>query len=121
MTQFGCAQACSGVTSRKVAGSRVRNGPPDAVIKGILESEYTRIPLWREKPESELPKSLAFRFTYTKKPRRVLIGLIWPMCGAVDSKPFGTKSSFILTANLISAPGKFIQPPEQWLSARGIR
>ncbi|MDH8367606.1 hypothetical protein QIG37_28155, partial [Klebsiella pneumoniae] len=28
------------------------DGPPDAVIKGILESEYTRIPLWREKPEN---------------------------------------------------------------------
>lgn len=28
------------------------DGPPDTVIKGILESEYTRIPLWREKPEN---------------------------------------------------------------------
>ena len=31
MTQFGCAQACSGVTSRRLAGAWVRNGPPDAV------------------------------------------------------------------------------------------
>ena len=31
MTQFGCATACSGVTSCKLAGSRLRNGPPDAV------------------------------------------------------------------------------------------
>jgi len=31
ITQFGCAQAWSGVTSPSVAGSRVRNGPPDAV------------------------------------------------------------------------------------------
>ena len=29
--QFGCAQACSGVTSRRLSGSRSRNGPPDAV------------------------------------------------------------------------------------------
>ena len=28
------------------------DGPPDAVIQGILEAEYTRIPLWREKPEN---------------------------------------------------------------------
>jgi hypothetical protein len=31
ITQFGCAQAWSGVTDASVAGSRVRNGPPDAV------------------------------------------------------------------------------------------
>ncbi len=31
ITQFGCAQASSGVTSASVAGSRVRNGPPEAV------------------------------------------------------------------------------------------
>ena len=31
MTQLGWAQASSGVTSRKVEGSRVRNGPPEAV------------------------------------------------------------------------------------------
>jgi CBS domain containing-hemolysin-like protein len=28
------------------------DGPRDAVVQGILESEYTRIPLWREKPEN---------------------------------------------------------------------
>ncbi|MES2751005.1 MAG: hemolysin family protein [Pseudomonadota bacterium] len=28
------------------------DGPPDTVIQGILEAEYTRIPLWREKPEN---------------------------------------------------------------------
>jgi CBS domain containing-hemolysin-like protein len=28
------------------------DGPPDAVVQGILEAEYTRIPLWREKPEN---------------------------------------------------------------------
>ena len=31
ITQFGCAQASSGVTCRRLAGARVRNGPPDAV------------------------------------------------------------------------------------------
>jgi hypothetical protein len=31
ITQFGCAQASSGVTRASVAGSRPRNGPPDAV------------------------------------------------------------------------------------------
>ena len=31
ITQFGCAQACSGVTSCSVKGSRVRKGPPEAV------------------------------------------------------------------------------------------
>jgi hypothetical protein len=31
MTQFGCAQACSGVTVPSVSGARVRNGPPEAV------------------------------------------------------------------------------------------
>ncbi len=31
MTQFGCAHACSGVTLAKLAGSRWRNGPPEAV------------------------------------------------------------------------------------------
>ena len=31
ITQFGCAQAWSGVTPPSVAGSRVRNGPPEAV------------------------------------------------------------------------------------------
>ena len=31
MTQLGWAQACSGVTSLNVRGSRVRNGPPEAV------------------------------------------------------------------------------------------
>jgi CBS domain containing-hemolysin-like protein len=28
------------------------DGPRDAVVQGILEAEYTRIPLWREKPEN---------------------------------------------------------------------
>ena len=28
------------------------DGPRDAVIEAILDSEYTRIPLWREKPEN---------------------------------------------------------------------
>lgn len=28
------------------------DGPPDVVIQGILEAEYTRIPLWRDKPEN---------------------------------------------------------------------
>jgi len=28
------------------------DGPPETVIQGILEAEYTRIPLWREKPEN---------------------------------------------------------------------
>jgi CBS domain containing-hemolysin-like protein len=28
------------------------DGPPETVIQSILEAEYTRIPLWREKPEN---------------------------------------------------------------------
>lgn len=31
ITQFGCLHASSGVTLASVTGSRVRNGPPDAV------------------------------------------------------------------------------------------
>jgi hypothetical protein len=42
MTQFGWAQACSGVTSRSVAGSRVRNGPPEAV-RMILSTRSSQV------------------------------------------------------------------------------
>ena len=31
MTQFGCAQAWSGVTASSVSSAQVRNGPPEAV------------------------------------------------------------------------------------------
>ena len=42
ITQLGCAQACSGVTSRRLSGVRWRNGPPDAV-RMILSTRCAQV------------------------------------------------------------------------------
>ena len=42
ITQLGWAQACSGVTLHRLAGARVRNGPPEAV-RMILSMRWPQV------------------------------------------------------------------------------